>query len=141
MFYSEKVRTAMNWAFKAHIHDVDKNKYPYFHHPLTLAVQFDDEVSVCVALLHDVVEDHGDKYSIDDIRNEFGDEIADAVDLLTHKHGVPYMEYVKSIKQNPIARRVKLADLRHNTDLRRCPNGYKPAKYETYLEAIKLLEE
>lgn len=140
MYYSENVKTAMHWAFEAHKDDMDMKHYPYFHHPLTVALQFDDEPSVIVALLHDVMEDHGDKFSISDIRKEFGDEVANAVDLLTHRKGVPYMDYVKAIKENPIARRVKLADLRHNTDLRRCDPGQKPPKYELYLEAIKYLE-
>lgn len=140
MYYSEKVKQAMIDSFNAHKNDIDKSGYPYFHHPLTLALQFDDETSVIVALLHDVVEDHGDKYPLSYIRKEFGDEVADAIDLLTHKKGVPYMDYVKAIKENPIARKVKLADLRHNTDLRRCNPGQKPPKYETYLKAIAYLE-
>ena len=140
MYYSEKVKQAMIDSFNAHKNDIDKSGYPYFHHPLTLALQFDDETSVIVALLHDVVEDHGDKYPLSYIRKEFGDEVADAIDLLTHRKGVPYMDYVKAIKENPIARRVKLADLRNNTDLRRCNPGQKPPKYELYLEAIKYLE-
>lgn len=140
MYYSEKVKQAMIDSFNAHKNDIDKSGYPYFHHPLALALQFDDETSVIVALLHDVVEDHGDKYPLSYIRKEFGDEVADAIDLLTHKKEVPYMDYVKAIKENPIARRVKLADLRHNTDLRRCNHGQKPTKYETYLKAIAYLE-
>ena len=140
MYYSEKVKQAMIDSFNAHKNDIDKSGYPYFHHPLTLALQFDDETSVIVALLHDVVEDHGNKYPLSYIRKEFGDEVADAIDLLTHKKGVSYMDYVKAIKENSIARRVKLADLRHNTDLRRCNPGQNPPKYELYLEAIKYLE-
>lgn len=107
-------------------------------HPLTLAVQFDNEASVCVALLHDVFEDHGDRYSYEYLEKEgFYPEIIDALKLLTHEHGVDYIEYVKSIKSNPIARKVKLADLKHNSDTRRCG---KPRKYNLYQEAIKILE-
>ena len=50
------------------------------------------------------------------------------------------LEYVKVIKNNPLAKRVKLADLKHNTDLSRC-GGRKPPKYNIYLEAIKILNE
>ena len=64
----------------------------------------------------------------------------DALRLLTHSDGVPYLDYVKAIKGNEIARRVKLADLKHNTDLRR-RDGIKPPKYDLYLQAIALLEE
>ena len=138
MFYSCKVRQAMIDCFTAHKEDKDKGGYPYFYHPLILAIQFDDEESVCVALLHDVVEDHPDKYSISYIREKYGNTIADAVNLLTYNKGVPYLEYIKNIKKNEIARKVKIVDLKHNTDLDRL-NGKKPPKYELYIEALKLL--
>lgn len=141
MFYSVLVRKAAKISFDAHKNDLDKSDYPYFMHPMTLAVQFDDEASVCVALLHDIIEDHGDKYSFEYLKKEgFTNEILDALKLLTHQDGIEYLDYVKEIKKNPIAKRVKLADLRHNSDLRRC-NGVKPPKYELYQKAIKLLEE
>ena len=85
MFYSDLVRKAAQISFEAHIKDTDKSDYPYFMHPMTLAVQFDDEASVCVALLHDVIEDHGDKYSFEYLKKEgFYDDIIDALRLLTH---------------------------------------------------------
>ena len=140
MYYSNLVRKASNISFEAHKGDVDKSGYPYFTHPMTLAVQFDDEATVCVALLHDVIEDHGDKYSFEYLKEQgFAEDIIDALRLLTHKHGVDYLEYVKAIKKNPIATRVKLGDLHHNTDLTRC-GGVKPPKYELYLKAIEILE-
>lgn len=140
MFYSDLVKKASQISFEAHIKDTDKSNYPYFMHPMTLAVQFDDEASVCVALLHDVIEDHGDEYSFEYLKKEgFYDDIIDALRLLTHNPKVDYLEYVKEIKNNPIARKVKLADLRHNTDLRRC-GGTKPRKYDLYLKSIEILE-
>ena len=141
MFYSELVRKAALICFDAHKNDTDKSGYPYFMHPMTLAVQFDDEASVCVAFLHDVIEDHGDIYSFAYLEKEgFYKEIIDALKLLTHVDRVDYIEYVKKIKENPIARRVKLADLKHNSDLSR-KGGEKPPKYELYQEAIKILSE
>ena len=41
--------------------------------------------------------------------------------LLTHDAAVPYMDYVRAIKGNAPARRVKIADLKHNMDLMRLP--------------------
>ena len=141
MFYSDLVKEAMLIAYKAHKKDHDKGGYPYFAHPFTLAIQFDDEVSVCVALLHDVIEDHGDKYSFEYLEKKgFYKEIIDALKLLTHDPKVDYVEYVKAIKPNEVARRVKLADLHHNTDLRRT-NGEKSYKYDLYLKAIAYLED
>ena len=140
MFYSDLVRKAAQISFEAHKGDVDKSGYPYFMHPMTLAVQFNDEASVCVALLHDVVEDHGRKYSFDYLKEQgFAEDILEPLRLLTHQHGVDYLDYVKEIKKNPIARKVKLADLHHNTDLTRT-GGVKPPKYDLYLKAIEILE-
>ena len=140
MYYSDLVKKAAQISFEAHNGDTDKNDYPYFMHPITLAVQFNDEASVCVALLHDVVEDHGDKYSFDYLKEQgFAEDILEPLRLLTHQHGVDYLDYVKEIKKNPIARKVKLADLHHNTDLTRT-GGVKPPKYDLYLKAIEILE-
>ena len=140
MYYTDLVRKAAKISFKAHKHDKDKSGYPYFMHPMTLAVQFNDEASVCVALLHDVVEDHGDKYSFEYLKEQgFAEDILEPLRLLTHQHGVDYLDYVKEIKKNPIARKVKLADLHHNADLTRT-GGVKPPKYDLYLKAIEILE-
>ena len=67
MIYSELVNKACNIMFEAHKNDIDKGGYPYVFHPFYLATQMDDEYSTCVALLHDVIEDHGDLYSFDSL--------------------------------------------------------------------------
>ena len=141
MIYTKLVRRAANISFKAHMYDKDKGGYPYFMHPLHLAEQLNDESSICVALLHDVVEDHGDKYTLEYLEDEgFNQEIIDALRLLTHQDRVDYLEYVRLIKSNPIATKVKLLDLKHNTDLSRL-NNKKPWKYDLYLKAIDILEK
>ena len=92
------------------------------------------------ALLHDVIEDHGDRYSFDDlVRAGFPDSVIHALRLLTHESGVLYMDYVKALAKDPIARKVKLADLRHNSDPRRL-NGVRAGKYELYQQAIRYLD-
>ena len=141
MYYSDLVKKAAQISYDAHDGQKDKGDYPYFMHPLTLALQFDDEITVCVALLHDVVEDHAkDGYTMEFLAKEFPQEVIDALKLLTHDPKVPYLDYVKMIKTNPIARKVKIADLKHNSDASR-NNGVRPPKYETYIKAIQLLEE
>ena len=128
MYYSQLVKTACTILFQAHKDDLDKGGYPYVFHPFYLATQMDDEASTCVALLHDVIEDHGDVYSFADLeRAGFPASVLDALRLLTHAEGVPYMDYVQALAKNPIARRVKCADLRHNLDTRRI-DGAAPAK-------------
>ena len=139
MIYSELIKKAMNISFEAHKNDYDKNGYPYFIHPLAVAYDFDDEDLVCIALLHDVIEDHGDKYSFEYLKEAgFNDRIINALKLLTHPKGMDYLTYVNNIKNNPLAKKVKLADLKHNTNLTR---GVKPPKYDLYLKAIELLEK
>lgn len=73
----------------------------------------------------------------------FGDEVCDALALLTHREGVPYMDYVAAIRPNPIARAVKLADLMHNSDLSRLDTVDEKAlaRVQKYKKAIALLSE
>lgn len=140
MFYSPKVKLACNILFNAHKSDFDKGGYPYVFHPFFLATQMPDEASTCVALLHDVIEDHGDEYSFEYLAEQgFGDDVIDALKLLTHRPGVPYMDYVRDIATNEIARQVKIADLRHNLDSRRVDDS-RPKKADLYEEALKFLE-
>ena len=141
MYYSQLVKTACSILFQAHRDDLDKGGYPYVFHPFYLATQMDDEASTCVALLHDVIEDHGDMYSFADLeRAGFPASVLDALRLLTHAKGVPYMDYVQALVKNPISCKVKCADLRHNLDTRRI-DGAAPAKRDTYLQALAYLEK
>ena len=73
-------------------------------------------------------------------RAGFPPSVLDALRLLTHAEGVPYMDYVQALAKNPIARKVKCADLRHNLDTRRI-DGAVPAKRDTYLQALAYLEK
>ena len=100
------------------------------------------EESTIVALLHDLVEDT--EYTINDLTSMgFGKDITNAIALLTHADGVEYMDYVCAIKENPIAKAVKLADLKHNSDLSRLDDINEKAlqRKEKYQKAIALLEE
>ena len=118
MLYTELTKKALLISFEAHKHQTDKSGMPYVYHPFHLAEQMDDEYSTCVALLHDVVEDSD--LSLDDLIKEgFPKEVTNAITLMTHDESVPNLEYVAEIKKNPISHRVKLADLRHNSDLSR----------------------
>jgi (p)ppGpp synthase/HD superfamily hydrolase len=142
MIYTYKTRKAMRLCYKAHDGQEDKSGVPYVFHPLHVAEQMDDEDSTIVALLHDVAEDTD--YTLEDIeKKKFGAHIIEALRLLTHDDAVPYMDYVANIKANPIARAVKLADLRHNSDLSRLDTVDEKAlrRCEKYAEAIRLLTE
>lgn len=140
MYYSEMVKKAVNIMFEAHKEDFDKGGYPYVFHPFYLATKLDGENETCVALLHDVIEDYGDKYSFEYLENEgFNKEIIEALKLLTHKKDVPYMDYIVEISKNNIAKKVKIEDLKHNMDSRRT-SGEKAKKYDIYVKALEFLE-
>lgn len=140
MYYSELVKKACNICFDAHKKDKDKGGYPYVFHPFYVATQLESEYEVITALLHDVIEDHGDEYSFKKLAKEFPKEVIDALKLLTHDEDVPYMEYIKEIAKNPIAKAVKIEDLKHNLDSRRL-DGKATKKRDLYLEALAYLEE
>ena len=118
MIYSKQINKAIKIAFKAHINQTDFVGVPYIFHPWEVASQLDDEASVIVALLHDVIEDTDITY--DDLRKEgFSEEIIEGIKGVTKIEGEDYMDFVKRAKQNEISRKVKIADLRHNMDLTR----------------------
>lgn len=142
MIYTEMTKKAMKLCFEAHKDQVDKSGMPYVFHPFHLAEQMVDESTAIVALLHDVVEDT--EYTLENLQNiGLSDEVCEAIALMTHDPAVPYLEYVAKIKENPIAKAVKLADLRHNSDLSRLDRIDEKtlARVEKYKAAIKLLSE
>ena len=141
MLYTTLTKKALDIASRAHKDQMDKSGLPYIFHPFHLAEQMTDEATCCVALLHDVVEDT--PLTFEDLEKEgFYPEIIEALKLLTHDDDVEYMDYVAEIKKNPIARAVKLADLRHNADLSRLekPTEKDILRREKYLGAIEFLK-
>ena len=140
MIYTPKTKKALKLCFEAHKEQVDKSGIPYVFHPFHLAEQMQTEETTVVALLHDLVEDTD--YTIEDLTSMgFEKNITDAIALMTHADDVPYMDYVREIKNNPIAKAVKLADLKHNSDLTRLDVIDEKAlcRREKYLKAIALL--
>ena len=141
MIYTDKTKKAMKLCYEAHKDQVDKTGVPYVFHPFHVAEQMTSEAATIVALLHDVVEDTD--YTLDDIAAQgFGKEIVEAVALMTHEDDVPYLDYVAKLKDNPIAREVKLADLAHNSDQSRLGeiDVETRQRLEKYKKAIALLK-
>jgi (p)ppGpp synthase/HD superfamily hydrolase len=97
---------AMKLSMEAHANQKDKAGENYFLHPVTVAMTlakngYSDEY-IATALLHDVVEDT--PYTLEQLSEMgFSKNIITALSLLTHKEDVPYMNYVKAAKNNPIA--------------------------------------
>ena len=140
MIYTKLTIEAMKIAYAAHHGQVDKGGIPYVLHPVHLAEQMQDEYSTCVALLHDVVEDTD--ITLEELKEIFPQPVIDAVALMTHAEGEPYLEYVERLKGNPIAKAVKLADIAHNSDQTRIPDmapelaSYFQEKYRVAYETL-----
>ena len=142
MIYTETTKKAMLLCYEAHRGQTDKSGVPYVFHPIHLAEQMRDEDTTVTALLHDVIEDT--VYTFDDlVKMDFSENVITALKLLTHDKSVPYMEYVAKIKENPVAKAVKLADLAHNSDLSRLNSvdDKVRSRIQKYEAAKKLLLE
>ena len=138
---TEKEKLAYEIAFEAHKGQVDKSGKDYINHPLTVASYCNSEDERIVALLHDVVEDTN--VTLEELSKIFDSNIIEALKLLTHIDDEPYLEYVARIKENKLAKAVKIADLTHNMDLSRFENPTKwdyeriENKYKPAMELLK----
>ena len=141
MIYTNLTNKAMRIAYKAHNGQLDKSDVPYIFHPFHLAEQMKTEHEVIVALLHDVVEDTD--VTLGDLEADgFPHDVLEAVRLLTHDRSVPYMEYIAGLKDNALAKKVKMADLRHNSDVTRLEGideeaGKRLKKYGAALQFLQ----
>lgn len=141
MIYTKNTKKAINIAYNAHMGQKDKSGIPYIFHPVHLAELMDTEDECIVALLHDVVEDTD--VTFEELEKEFSNNVIEAIKLLTHDKKVPYDEYILKLKDNPIAKKVKLADLKHNSDKTRLDHLTPKdiIRNKKYENAIKLLSE
>ena len=142
MIYTPDTKKAMKLCFAAHKEQTDKAGLPYVFHPFHVAEQMPDEETTVVALLHDVIEDT--PYTLRDLgAMGFSKDVLEALALMTHDKDEPYFDYVARIRVNEIARTVKLADLRHNSDLTRLDEVDETARkrVEKYKAAIRMLSD
>lgn len=141
MLYTPLTKKALRICFDAHKNQVDKAGLPYVLHPLHVAEQMQTESEICTALLHDVPEDSS--VTLEDLARDFPPAVIHALELLTHRDGVPYADYVRAIRNNRIARKVKLADLAHNSDLTRLDEITPKdlARVEKYKAAAEILSQ
>ena len=98
MIYTLLTKKAMKIAYEAHKNQYDISGVPYIFHPMIVASSMQDEITTCVALLHDVAEDT--EISLEQLAEEFPESIMEPLRLLTHKEGTDYFEYIKKIKIN-----------------------------------------
>lgn len=131
---------AVTFAAEIHAGQVDKAGKPYILHPLRVMLQLRDKPDQIAALLHDTVED-GDT-NLGAIALGFGFTIRDAVDALTRRPDETYPDFIQRCGRNPIARRVKLADIADNMNLARLgrePTEADLARQRKYADAKNVL--
>lgn len=139
MINTKLTRKAMIIAYEAHKNQVDKSGVPYIYHPIHVAEQMDTENECIIALLHDVVEDTNVTFK--QLEEVFSKEIIDILKLLTREENIEYDEYIKRIKNNSIACKVKIADLMHNLDKTRLDfvTEVDVKRNEKYKKALQIL--
>lgn len=137
-----KLQKAIAIAVEAHTGQIDKGGQAYINHPIYLALLMENEEEKIVALLHDVMED-SKKYDSEEIKVIFGDRIWKALDCLTHRIDMDYFDYIEHIKNNEIAKKVKLADLSHNSDITRLSTFTEKDRERLgrYKKAISMLKD
>jgi (p)ppGpp synthase/HD superfamily hydrolase len=135
-------------ATNAHAGQFDKGGSPYILHPLKVMhyLKTEDEELQCIALGHDVIEDTDVTYK--DLREAgISERVINGIDALTKRLGETYEDYKARVYANRDAMKVKLCDLRHNTDIRRLKGVREKdlermAKYQRfYLEIQAKLQE
>ena len=136
----QMLNAAISLAIALHAPQKDKAGLPYILHPLTVMLDMETNLERTVAVLHDTVEDTG--YSLESCRDMFGNEVADAIDAISRRPGEQYFDYIKRCKLNPLATKVKLADLKHNSSPARI--NVLPEKdrdvVKRYEKAVRLLD-
>ncbi|MBO8433708.1 MAG: GTP pyrophosphokinase [Tyzzerella sp.] len=141
MIYTDITKKAMNIAYNYHKDMVDKGGVPYIFHCFFVAEGMKDEKTKVVALLHDILEDTS--VTAKELINEgIPKDIVDAVTCLARDKNVEYMDYIKNVNKNPLARQVKIRDLIHNSDLTRLSvvtekDLIRVKKYKTALEILR----
>jgi (p)ppGpp synthase/HD superfamily hydrolase len=135
---------AIQIAVEAHRGQLDRAGAPYILHPLRVMCRLNSEAERIVGVLHDVLEDTD--WTFEDLKREgYPDELLVALDCVTKREGEAYEDFVKRSASNPLARRVKLADLEDNMDVRRmnevtAKDAQRLEKYRKAWNRLKAVE-
>ncbi len=133
---------AIALAVRVHAGQRDRYGAPYILHPLRVMARCTDETARIVAVLHDVLEDT--PLTLEELRAAgYPEAVLEALERLTRRAGEPYEAFIERIAPHPLARRVKLADLEDNMDLRRITvwETTTAARLERYWRAWQRLRE
>ncbi|ERK30162.1 hypothetical protein [Clostridium intestinale] len=131
-------------ATKAHSGQFDKGGSPYILHPLRVMLSLDNDEDRIVGILHDVLEDTSITLNYLENNGFLGEtKILEALDSISRKSNESYEDFILRVKINPIALRVKLADLKDNMNISRINNPTEKdfARIEKYKKAYKLLTD
>ena len=133
---------AFEIAKTAHAGQTDKAGLDYILHPLQVAAEVTTDEEKAVALLHDIIEDT-DVTASELLAKGLPDNVVEAVEALTKKHNQNYAAYLAGVKKNRLATAVKLADLKHNSDLSRLEKITQKdrERAEKYRKAIEYLSD
>lgn len=142
MIYTENTKKAMKLAYEVHNGQLDKGGVPYIFHPIAVAGAMETESETIVALLHDAIEDG---WITRDylIAAGFSEDVVTAIVMMTKQENEEYSHYIERVKLNEIARKVKIADLKHNMDLSRLNvvTDRVKQRMEKYKNALVVLTE
>lgn len=140
----EKLEEAIALAVEIHRGQRDKAGDVYILHPLRLMARMKSDVERMAAVLHDVVEDSEGRVTFETLRGRgFPEEVVSAVECLTKREAEDYLDFVGRCARHPIARRVKLADLEDNLDVRRLAtvDPRDAERLNRYIRAWRMLAE
>ena len=131
---------AIEIAVTAHAGQTDKAGALYILHPLRVMFKQTSEEAMITGVLHDLMEDT--VWTRDGLRAEgFSEAVLDALNCLTKRDGESYEDFIERVKPNPLARRVKRADLEDNMDISRIPEptARDRARVKKYQKACQAL--
>lgn len=126
-------------ACDAHFGQCDRCGRLYILHPMSVAEHFNDETLVAAALLHDVLEDNTEWTVARLYGHGMPPEVVRLVCILTRQKGESYFDYIRRVSRDEAATQIKLADLKHNTDVRRS-DGLTASLRKRYVKALEILK-
>jgi (p)ppGpp synthase/HD superfamily hydrolase len=140
----ELLALAISIASAAHVGQTDKSGAPYILHPLHVmnTIGTNNPRTMQVAVLHDVLEDTSVTLQ-DLVEYGFDSKVIQSVYILTHCPDEGYVKYIETVKKDYMATVVKIADLRHNSDITRLKgiSGKDLDRMKKYLKAYIFLME
>ena len=136
------IETSLQIALRAYAGKIDKAGREYILHPLRVMAKMKTDLEMSAALLHDVIEDS--QITAGDLLAEgIPARVVEAVQYLSRNDGEEYEAFVARVKKNPLAARVKIADIEDNIDVLRLTSldEWDLARVRKYHSAWRLLQE